>query len=169
MKSKLKRSRKGQLTEFATAMLLFVCLLLPITDLCSLPLRYLFCQAMVSKLAATLAHCEKRSEAGQFLKQEQSWKATLAHLGISVSNEELELVASTSDGARKISLKESQTIPSAWLPDGPNAPYIYSIMLKADCGMKSGIFGPVSIRVSSDCPWENVSPNPKTLKYFIAE
>lgn len=169
MKRHLSRSQKGQITEFAAAFVAFILVALPLIDVCSIPARYMLCQGIISELTSSLAHCEKRTDAYLFLKKDQSWKDTLSKFGVVVSNEQLTLLATTTDGSQKIELSESQKPSADWLPDGAKGPFIYSLTLKANCAIAAGLNTPVNLTVSGNSQWENVSPDPKTLKYFIAE
>lgn len=164
-----RRIAKGQLTEFAAAFAILLSIVLPLITLAFVPVRYLFCQGIVSERAASLAHCEKRSDVYKALKQDQSWKSSLSKVGVAVSGEEVSFLVTTGDGKSKLVLREGQALPPEWLPDGPKGPFIYSLILSAKCAISSGVISPINATIGSDSQWDNLSPDPKTLKYFIAE
>ncbi|MBY0551360.1 MAG: hypothetical protein K2W95_29030 [Candidatus Obscuribacterales bacterium] len=172
------RKQTGNITEFAAAFTVFLSMALPLLNISFVPIRYLFCQAIVSDLANSLAHCEKRSDADKMLRQDQSWKSKLANFGVTVENERLEIIATTSDGKAKLILRQGQSIPAEWLPNDPKGPFIYSLALRTSCriapavgadGGIPGLSGPITLPVSGVSQWENVSPNPKNTRYFIEE
>lgn len=169
------RVQQGQITEFAAAFVVFLMFALALINVSFIPVRYLFCQGIVSDLATTLAHCEKRSDADTLLKRDQTWKAKLANFGVTVLTEQSEIIATASDGSGKVTFKPGQPIPPQWLPNDPKSP-VYSIAVKTTCrispaiggdGGAPGLFGPVTLPVRGVCQWENTSPDAKTSKYFL--
>lgn len=169
------RLQTGTTTEFAVAFTLVLAVTMAVINICFLPVRYLFCQAVMSELADTAGHCEKLSDANKLVKQDASWKARLASVGVTISKEELILLATTSDGKGKLRINAAQAVPDEWLPGNSKGPFIYSVILQASCTIapavhsKDGLFGPVTIPVRCGSQWENISLDPKSSKYFLQE
>jgi hypothetical protein len=178
MKLKANRSSRGELTEFGAAFLILLSVALPLINVSFIPIRYLFCQAIIAERAALLGHCEKRSDVYQMLKQDKSWKATLAKVGVTVSNDQVVFIVTNNDGTTKTVIKEGQPLDAQWLPDAKKGPFVYSLMLSTKCAIAPAVYSssgppgltsPVNLTVTGSSQWENVSADSKTSKYFIAE
>lgn len=178
MNFKLQKRRSGQLSEFGAAFIVLLMVIMPLINVSFVPVRYLLCQAILADRVSSLAHCEKRSDVYVLLERDQSWKSLLSKVGVTVSNEQVAFVATTSDGKQKQVLLRGQLIPPQWLPDGSNEPLIYSVSLKADCSIPPAVYGasgppgltaPVRMTINTDAQWENTSADPESLKYFIDE
>lgn len=101
--------------------------------------------------------------------------------GAEIKETNMVLVMTTSTGGKKeLIVKQGETIPPDWLPDGKFAPCTYSLHL--DCvsaiaplfggtGAITGINAPVTLTVSSSAHWENLSRDPKsaTLSFYVNE
>lgn len=171
MKSK-RRNSKGNISEFgASFLVLIVFVLLPMMNLCFIPVRYMLCEGALTELSRRLAHSEKFSDAQAMMKNETWFKTFLKQCGVTISGERLSILVTTADGARS-TVKQQSDLPGEWLPGGSNGPCIYSLEVKADCTISAlyqGPFQPVKVTLRSHSQWENLAKDPNSLEYFINE
>lgn len=138
------------------------------------------CQGVITDLVNKLAHCEKRSDAYTMLN-DPGWKKLLANCNAEEKETKLVLVATSATGGNKeLIVQQNETIPQEWLPDGSNAPCIYSMHLDCKCAISpllgsggglTGFTAPITLNVSSAAHWTNQSRDPKskTLSFYLEE
>lgn len=182
MDNNITRSQNGtSLVEFGASTTLLICLILfPLINIAFIPVRYMFCHEVISDLARRLSHCETRSDAYRLMQQDQQWKAILSRCGVTVSGEQLNLIATTSDGTQSVSVGQGVQLPADWLPGGTKSPCIYSLAVSATCaispvfsggGGPSGLKSPINVTIAAGSQWENLARDPRstTLAYFVNE
>lgn len=177
------RNNSGQnITEFGAAIAILVCLILiPLLSVSLIPIRYGFCQGIITELVTRLSHSETRTAAYNTLNNDGRWKASIASCGSEIKDTKLVLVITTATGGKKeLIVKQGDVIPPEWLPDGNLAPCVYSLHLDCTCAISplfgggggiTGFNAPVALTVSSSAHWENLSRDPKsaTLTFFVNE
>ncbi len=175
------RNRRGHgIPEFGAAMVAFICFFLaPVIDLSFIPLRYLIAQGVVTELTHRLSLSEKRSDAYTLLGSDTWWQGFLAHFGVTAHDPKLRLVVCGLNPSNMTSVNTPLgPLSDEWLPEGVNAPCVYSLELSVDCDLPPlfnfnvglpGFTEPVTMTIKSRSQWENLGRDPQTSKYFVNE
>ncbi len=113
------------------------------------------------------------------LMEDEKWIDSLAASGTKMKEATLVLVATTTNGGKKITVNPGSPIPDDWLPDGSLGGCVYSLRLDCDCAISplfgggniAGFNAPVPLKISSSANWTNVARDPKssTLEFYIQE
>jgi len=175
---KAGRKPSGQITEFAAGIVLLITfILLPILDMGFVPVRYWMSTGTLNCLVQNLARCTKRSDAYELLNN-GDWLMLLSRYGVSVSDTKMTLVARDNTGAKEAQFTEKQQVPAEWLPNGINAPCIYSVELQTTVNVNP-CFGldlpipllnqPIPFHMNTRSQWENLGSDPTTMGYYINE
>jgi hypothetical protein len=175
-----KASRKnfGHITEFAAGIVLLITfILIPILDFGFVPVRYWMSTGTLNCLVQNLARSDKRSDAYELLNNAE-WIQILSKYGMSVSDTKMTLIARDSTGNKEAQFSEKQQLPAEWLPNGANAPCIYSLELQTTVSVNP-CFGldlpipilnqPIPFHMNSRSQWENLGSDPTTMGYYINE
>lgn len=182
-----RRSQSGaQLAEFGPALALLVgMILIPLLDLVVIPVRWMLAQDTVNDYCRQLAICETFSDAKSKLDSYPTLESKLQDLGgVKVRSINLRMrITSARGGGLQQSFFASSPggIPSDWLPNGRNAPCLYTLELDVESsfapiilfpGMGQqipGLTAPVPIAISASHAWENLGRDPNNKKFYLAE
>lgn len=156
---------------------LIVVILLPLVDLCAIPIRAFFATAAVKETIHTLALSSKFSQAQTALSAHLQPRLN-AITGVSLRSANLSLAASSASGSS--SFAGPGSVPENWLPDGKNGPYHYKLVLTCDMDISPlfligsgsdipGFSAPFRTKISESYAWENLSKNPSTGQFFLNE
>ncbi|MBX9668087.1 MAG: hypothetical protein K2X93_10735 [Candidatus Obscuribacterales bacterium] len=179
-RSRLRNKRGHGIPEFGAAMVVFICFFLtPIIDLSFVPLRYVIAQGVVTELTHRLSLSEKRSDAYTLLGADTWWQTFLSNFGVTAHNPKLRLVVCGHDSSNMTSVNTALgSLSDEWLPEGANAPCVYSLELSVDCELPPlfnfnvglpGFTEPLTMTIKSRSQWENLGRDPQTSKYFVNE
>lgn len=179
MQVTIRNQRGNALSEFAPALIVFVCfVMIPLIDIAFVPVRYFIAAGVVNECTHRLSLAEKRSESYEILA-EGWWKDFLSKSGVNLRAEpKLKLVICGKNEGDKITLNEGQAVPSNWLPNGDKGPCVYSMELSVETDIhplflgSSGLPGftsPIPIKICSRSNWENFGRNPENNAYYINE
>lgn len=171
------RSTQGaNLLEFSAVFaVLVVVILLPLVDLCAIPIRTFFASTAVKETIHTLALSSKFSQARSSVKGVLQPRLD-AITGVSLRSADLSLVANSSSGSATF----SGSVPETWLPDGKNGPYHYKLLLTCEMDISPlfligaggdipGFSSPFRTKISESYAWENLSKDPATGQFFLNE
>ncbi len=170
----------ANMLEFSAVFaVLVVVVLLPLVDLCAVPIRAFFASTAVKETIHTLALSSKFSQAQASLSGGSLLQPRLnAITGVSLRSANLALVANSSGGSSTFSGPGSVT--EDWLPDGKNGPYHYKLLLTCDMEISPlfligagseipGFSAPFRTTISDSYAWENLSKDPATGQFFLNE
>ena len=178
------RSQKGQIAEFAPALIVFVCFILaPLVDIGILPVRYFIANGVVTEYTHTLSLAESRKKAHDMLVansgEDYWWKDFLTNCGMTVHEPKLKLIVCGANASDKIELAANQLVPEEYLPGGSKGPCVYSMDLVVDIdipplynGGSSGLPGftsPITMKFESRSNWENLGRNPVSREFYLNE
>lgn len=195
------RSAHGgaQIGEFAVSLFfLFAFVVIPLINLCVVPIRWGLGSSMVSTVAHQLAQSETLSQAfGESAAggyecaspdaRQQSLKDGLVDRlkkigGITVKA--LRLSLTIESAKRPIENKVITNVGSIakdWLPDGPLGPYVYRLDLQVDCdiaplavvplqGLKiPGLTVPFAVQFHDTSVWDNTGRDPVSGEFYLNE
>lgn len=171
------RSQNGNFYEFAAALIVLISfIVVPLLTIGFIPMRFMLSHGVMSDLTYRLSHCESRTDAYTLLNKDKRWKDLLSKFGVTVSGEQLSLIATTSDGGARVVVQQGQQLSPEWLPGGAQGSLIYSLELRAQCSIAPlfhgnaavpGLTQPVTLVLSTRSQWENVSRDPKSASFFI--
>ncbi len=196
------RSAHGgaQISEFAVSLFfLFAFVVIPLINLCVVPIRWGLGSSMVNTAVHQLAQSETLSQAFGNDSAAGAWKNAAG------SATQLSLKDSLEDRLKKISgitvksLRLSLTIEAAkrpienkviakvgsiakdWLPDGPLGPYIYRMDLQVDCDIAPlavvplqnlkvpGLTIPFAVVFHDTSVWDNTGRDPVSGEFYLNE
>ncbi len=177
MNFQMRSTRANALTEFGPALVVFVCFILtPLLDLGFIPVRYLITSGVINEYTHRLSLSEKRSDC--YAPADNWWRDFLRRCGITVHEPTVSLVVCGQNDGDKIVVRQSESIPSEWLPNGTRGPCLYCVELTANADIPPlvsashglpGLTGPVTMKFSSRSSWENLGRDPETRQYWINE
>lgn len=164
------RNQRGSLAEFAPAFVVFTCfILIPLINFSAIPVRYLITQGVMTATVQKLALAESRTQA-QTILDEGSWQTFLSRCGVTVHPQPLKLVVCGKNDGDKLALNTAQAVPTDYLPRGTKGPCVYEMELTVDADLRPLYPGaPATMKIACRAPWENLSRDPATHKYFINE
>lgn len=172
--------------EFGAALSLFFCaVLVPLIDIAFIPVRYMLTYNNLDSVVHRMALSEKRSQALQFVHNDNSWKNQVECWGVKVKGVSANLLVCDQSGA-KSTLVEAAKVPASLLPNGARAAnggtYALEITTTVDIpplySSKAGLPGfsqPLEFKFRNRAQWENLSPDPytttdpKQVQYYINE
>lgn len=175
------RSAVGaNMLEFSAVFaVLVVVILLPLVDLCAVPIRAFFATAAVKETIHILALSSKFSQAQASLSNGSLLQARLNVItGVSLRSANLSMIASGAGGSATFGSPGS--ISETWLPDGKNGPYHYQLVLTCDMDISPlfmiaagsdvpGLSAPFRTKISEAYAWENLSKDPATGEFYLNE
>ena len=174
-----RSKRGGSIAEFGAAFLvLVVFIFIPLVNACFVAVRYFIATGAITEYVHRLSLTERRSQAVSMLTSDTWWSDFSSKCGVTVTNKKLSVVICGANEGDKITLNQTQDVPSTWLPNGDKGPCVYTIQLDVDVDVAPvyaggagcpGITSPLPMKISAHSDWENLSRNPKTKRYFINE
>lgn len=176
------RSKKGQIAEFAPALMVFVCfVLVPLIDIAFIPVRYFIAEGVVNQYTHTLSLAGSRKKAYDMLTantgEDSWWRGFLQNCGMTVHDPKLVLVVCGSNPGDKIVVNKSEDIPAAYLP-GSAKQCVYSLEMTVEIDIPPlyngsaglpGLTSPITMKFASRSNWENLGRNPVSREYFVNE
>jgi hypothetical protein len=178
----------AQISEFAVSLFfLFAFVVLPLINLCVIPLRWSLGKSTVSSRVHQLAQSETLSQAFKG-EQEGGGLKDGAHEklnnigGITVKSSQLSLIIESEklQGQTKV-ITQVGSIAKDWLPDGPLGPYIYRLDLQVDSDVAPlvvvplpnpkipGLTAPFAVQFHDTSVWENTGRDPVSGEFFVNE
>ena len=176
-----RRNKCGHaISEFGSAMVLFICFFLaPLIDVSFIPVRYLIAQGVLCELTHRLSLAETRTDAYTLLNSETWWQDFLNKFGITAHDTKLKLVVLGKIPSDMTSANSAADhLTSDWLPEGSKGPCVYSLELSSDCDLPPlfsfdaglpGFTTPVTLNLKARSQWENLGRNPQTGNFYINE
>jgi hypothetical protein len=165
--------------EFAMAFITLISFVfVPLVSMGMIPVRYLIAHGVLTELSHKLALCDKRSDAYALFNNDQWSHSILSRCGITVSNPQLTMNIFGQADNSSTAVSAGDPIAAEWLPGGAKGPCIYSLRVAADfsvaplfnaCPGVPGVTSPISFKLHSDSPWENLGRDPVSSQYFVNE
>lgn len=168
--------------EFAAVFAVLVLLVLvPLVDLVAIPIRMAFAVSAVKDSVRNLALSEKFSLALAGIEGDSMLKARVKSMsGVELVSARLGLFANSKAGVAGPFSKPG-TLPPVFLPDGPNPPYHYNLVLTAkmdisplfllsgSIGEIPGLSAPFRATIEESFAWENLSKDAATKQFYLNE
>ncbi|MBX9567839.1 MAG: hypothetical protein K2X77_03050 [Candidatus Obscuribacterales bacterium] len=177
---KIRSSLGANMLEFSAVFaVLILVIILPLVDLCAIPIRYFFANTAVKETIHTLALSTKFSQAQAALSSGSLLQARLnAITGVSLNKADLSLVANSAGGSSTFGSPGS--VSENWLPDGKDGPYRYKLELTCDLDISPlfmiasdssipGLSAPFRTKIVESYAWENLSKDPNTGQFYLNE
>lgn len=172
-----RRKKGNALIEFGPAMVVFVCFILtPLLDLGFIPVRYLICTGVINEYAHRLSLSEKRSDC--YAAGDNWWRDFLLRCGITVHEPSKSLIICGRDEGDRLVVRQGETVPAEWLPNGSKGPCLYSLEVSLNADIPPlvssshglpGLTGPITMTFASRSNWENFGRDPETRLYYVNE
>ncbi len=180
-----RRGQTGsQIAEFGAALVvLATVIIIPLVDLLIVPVRLMMVQDKANLLARRLALCETFSASCADMLSVPSISTDLNGInGVRVESADMCLrISQVGPCSEVFTVYCPGQIPSAWLPDGINAPCLYSLELRIkmlispafllrQCGYAfPGLTAPFPVVITASHEWQNLGRDPLTGEYFLNE
>jgi len=159
----------------------FMFIFFPIINLGFIPMRYGLASATVTEVVRRLSKAEKMSEAQTMLHSDKWWTKLLSDFGITVTQSNLSLIAYSVANHSQTAVTTVGSLPSQWLPNGANAPCIYTLELNTEIQVPPlwkahvpgidvpGMTQPIAFKFHTRSNWENFGKDPETQVYYVNE
>jgi hypothetical protein len=134
-RTKVRQAKGHQIIEFGAALSLFVAVVIPVFELCLMPLRFFLAQMVMDQTVQKLAHSESRNDAHNTLVQDRSWKELLRRCGVDVSDEKLSLCVGQLEQSAETQVGDTAPFPKQLLPDSGHVVFSYALALEANCSV----------------------------------
>ena len=177
--TKQRKSSGSALLEFSSGLALFIgVVLIPFVDMTFLAARYVIANTYLQTIAQKVAMSDKRSEASSYLMNQSNWRQVIENMGFKVNSANFDIVVCSNAGKNLVRFPGTAALPSTFLPNSVNQkndPHIYEIELSVNAEIAPMFLGvlawskPIQLSLKSRAPWENLSPDPETGKFFINE
>ncbi len=173
----------AQISEFGLALFfLFVCVVIPLINLCVVPLRWGLGKQIVGEKVHQLSQLETLSQAFKAGDSDTAGDKLTKLGGIAVKSSQLSLTVESAklQGQTKEILKAG-TIPKDWLPDGTLGPYVYRLDLTVDADVSPlivlplpnlkipGLTAPFPVVFHDTSVWENTGRDPASGEFYLNE
>ena len=179
-KARVQRKKKGAaIAEFGAAFMILVCFLfVPLINMGFVGVRYLIAQAAIQDFAHRLALSDKRSDAYSMLALQTFWADISSNCGVKIKNRKLDLLASATNSSEQLRISQGQELSDEWLPGGAKAPCIYTFELTVNVDIPPlfsggpaipGVTAAIPFTLNGRSPWENLSRDPESTRFFINE
>jgi hypothetical protein len=188
IKGDIKRSLRAargsyQISEFGVALYCLVALvLIPLANLSVLPLRWSLAKSLIGSQVHRYAQAETFSQALREAAADEAGQGLQKIGGIKNRTQKLVLVVESAklQGQRKY-INRPGAVPTDWLPDGANAPYVYRLELSADCAIAPlfllplaavkipGLTVPLAVQFEHSAVFENRGRDPNSGEYCLNE
>jgi hypothetical protein len=173
----------SQIAEFGAAIVLLTTfIVIPLLDLVIVPVRWMMAQEIADAYCRKLALCESFGQACENFKSQPELPSVLKKLsGVSEQSSSMRLRISQVTGSGVHYVEVPGEISPEWLPDGANAPCLYSLELNVKVLISPailfrstgqqivGLSAPFPVTIKASHEWENLGRNPATREYFLNE
>lgn len=178
-RAKQRQSRASALFEFSSGLTLFIgVVLIPFVDMSFLAARYVLANNYLQTVAQKVAMLDKRSEVSTYLTKESNWQQVITSMGFKVNSADFDMVVCNNAGNNLVKFAGNSPLPATFLPNSSNQkndPRIYELELNVNAEITPMFLGvlnwskPINLKLKSRAPWENLSPDPDTGKFYINE